>query len=89
MPSAKEQPSNKKHDVGIRPNVCKLTFGPLCSLRHPFCAVFPILEFMICIDWIICNKFNFCFIIIGVHFTLIETFTTRWAVQYSIVILQH
>ena len=29
MPSAKQQPSNIKHDVGIiRPNVCKLTFGP-------------------------------------------------------------
>ena len=28
MPSAKQQPSNIKHHVGIRPNVCKLTFGP-------------------------------------------------------------
>jgi len=27
MPSAKQQPSNIKHDVGIRPNVCKLTFN--------------------------------------------------------------
>ena len=31
MPSAKQQPSNIKHDVGIRPNVCKLTFGPPCT----------------------------------------------------------
>ena len=30
MPSAKQQPPNIKHDVGIRPNVCKLTFGPPC-----------------------------------------------------------
>ena len=28
IPSAKQQPSNIKHDVGVRPNVCKLTFGP-------------------------------------------------------------
>ena len=33
MPSAKQQPSNIKHDVGKRPNVCKLTFGPLCIYR--------------------------------------------------------
>ena len=26
--SAKQQPSNIKHDVGVRPNVCKLTFAP-------------------------------------------------------------
>ena len=32
MPSAKQQPSNIKHDVGIRPKVCKLTFGPLYIL---------------------------------------------------------
>ena len=32
MPSAKQQPSNIKHDVGIRPNVCKLTFGPPCTI---------------------------------------------------------
>ena len=28
MPSAKQQPSNIKHDGGIRPNVCPLTFAP-------------------------------------------------------------
>ena len=33
MSSAKQQPSNIKHDVGIRPNICKLTFGPPCSKR--------------------------------------------------------
>ena len=33
MPSAKQQPPNIKHDVGIRPNVCKLTFGPPCTLK--------------------------------------------------------
>ena len=34
MPSAKQQPSNikVKHDVGIKPNVCKMTFGPPCSI---------------------------------------------------------
>ena len=32
MPSAKQQPPNIKHDVGIRPNVCKLTFGPPCII---------------------------------------------------------
>ena len=36
MPSAKQQPSNIKNDVGIRPNVCKLTFGPLCIIYVPF-----------------------------------------------------
>ena len=30
MLSAKQQPSNIKHDGAIRPNVCKLTFGPPC-----------------------------------------------------------
>ena len=29
MPSAKQQPSNIKHDGGIRPNECPLTFAPL------------------------------------------------------------
>ena len=29
MLSAKQQPSNIKHGGAIRPNVCKLTFGPL------------------------------------------------------------
>ena len=32
MLSAKQQPSNIKHDGAIRPNVCKLTFGPPCIL---------------------------------------------------------
>ena len=32
MLSAKQQPSNIKHGGAIRPNVCKLTFGPLCTL---------------------------------------------------------
>ena len=30
MPFAKQQPSNIKHGGAIRPNVCKLTFGPPC-----------------------------------------------------------
>ena len=30
MLSAKQQPSNIKHGGAIRPNVCKLTFGPPC-----------------------------------------------------------
>ena len=30
MPSFKQQPSNIKHNVGIRPNVCKLT---ICSKK--------------------------------------------------------
>ena len=30
VPSAKQQPSNIKHGGAIRPNVCKLTFGPPC-----------------------------------------------------------
>ena len=34
MPSAKQQPSNIKHDVGIRPNVCKLTFDPPCIYNN-------------------------------------------------------
>ena len=34
MPSAKQQPSNIKHDVGIRPNICKLTFGPPCIIWY-------------------------------------------------------
>ena len=35
MPSAKQQPSIIKDDVGIRPNVCKLTFGPPCIYDRP------------------------------------------------------
>ena len=30
MLSAKQQPSNIEHGGAIRPNVCKLTFGPPC-----------------------------------------------------------
>ena len=33
MPSTKQQPSNIKHDVGIRPNICKVTFGPPCIFQ--------------------------------------------------------
>ena len=33
MPSAKQQPSNVKHDGAIRPNVWVLTFGPPCIMH--------------------------------------------------------
>ena len=36
MLSAKQQPSNIKHDGAIRPNVCKLTFGPPCIYPEKF-----------------------------------------------------
>ena len=39
MPSAKQQPSNIKHDVGIRPNVCKLTFGPPCIMNNCYLPI--------------------------------------------------
>ena len=33
MLSAKQQPSNIEHGGAIRPNVCKLTFGPPCTFK--------------------------------------------------------
>ena len=48
MLSAKQQPSNIKHDGAIRPNVCKLTFGSPCiyiSSRFIYSKIYWLFRF--------------------------------------------